>query len=101
MSDINAIDFNSYLARGSDGSHRLDRRVFTDPEIFELEMRVIWESNWVYLCHESQVAKPHDFMTGLYRSPAGPHHPRRQRRAPLFCKYVYSSRHAAGKSCFG
>lgn len=64
MSDINAIDFNSYLARGSDGSHRLDRRVFTDPEIFELEMRVIWESNWVYLCHESQVAKPHDFMTG-------------------------------------
>jgi benzoate/toluate 1,2-dioxygenase alpha subunit len=33
----------------------LDRAVFTDEELFELEMKYIFEGNWVYLAHESQI----------------------------------------------
>ena len=46
------------------GQFRIDREVFTDPEVFELEMKYIFERNWIYLAHESQIAKPHDFFTG-------------------------------------
>ena len=49
--------------RRDEGVCRVDRSIFTDPELFELEMERIWEGNWIYLAHESQIAKPHDFMT--------------------------------------
>jgi benzoate/toluate 1,2-dioxygenase subunit alpha len=45
------------------GRFRLDREVFTDPDLFELEMKHIFERNWIFLGHESQVAKPNDFLT--------------------------------------
>lgn len=41
----------------------VDRSIFTDPEIFTLEMRAIFEGNWIYLAHESQLPRPHDFYT--------------------------------------
>ena len=31
------------------GSFRCKRYIFTDPELFELEMKHIWEGNWIYL----------------------------------------------------
>lgn len=46
-----------------EGRYAVDREVFTDPVLFELEMKHIFEGNWVYLAHESQIAKPHDFLT--------------------------------------
>lgn len=45
------------------GTFRCRRDVFTDPEIFELEMKHIFEGNWVYLAHESQVAEKNDYFT--------------------------------------
>jgi hypothetical protein len=36
------------------GLYRCRRDVFTDPEWFELEMKHIFEGNWIYLAHESQ-----------------------------------------------
>lgn len=45
------------------GEFRVDQEVFTNPDFFELEMRYIFEGNWIFLCHESQVAKPFDFLT--------------------------------------
>jgi benzoate/toluate 1,2-dioxygenase alpha subunit len=45
------------------GAYRCKRDIFTDPEFFELEMKYIWEGNWVYLAHESQVPNNNDFMT--------------------------------------
>ncbi len=45
------------------GAYKLDREVFTDEALFELEMRHIFEGNWIYIAHESQIAKPHDFLT--------------------------------------
>ncbi|WP_241623885.1 Rieske 2Fe-2S domain-containing protein [Rosenbergiella epipactidis] len=45
------------------GIYQCHRGIFTDPELFELEMTYIFEGNWVYLAHESQVADPGDFYT--------------------------------------
>lgn len=45
------------------GIYRVDRDIFTDPKLFDLEMKHIFEGNWVYLAHESQVANPKDFFT--------------------------------------
>ena len=52
------------------GVHRANRRIFTDEQIFELEMKHLFEGNWIYLAHESQVANPGDyFTTSMGRQP--------------------------------
>jgi len=64
MAKQNNIDFASYLMDDKEkGIYRADRKVFTDPEIYELEMKYIFEKNWMYLCHESQIKDPGDFFT--------------------------------------
>jgi len=45
-----------------EGKFEIARRIFSDPAIFELEMRNIFESTWVYLAHESQIPNAHDFV---------------------------------------
>ncbi len=47
----------------SNGRFEVSRRMFEDPELFELEMEHIFGKTWVYLGHESQVANPHDYQT--------------------------------------
>jgi phenylpropionate dioxygenase-like ring-hydroxylating dioxygenase large terminal subunit len=42
---------------------RVRREVYTDPAIFELEMRRIHETVWIYCGHETQVPKPGDYYT--------------------------------------
>ncbi|MGH7960348.1 MAG: aromatic ring-hydroxylating oxygenase subunit alpha, partial [Candidatus Binatia bacterium] len=42
---------------------RVHRSLYTDPAIFELEMRKIFGGAWVYLGHESEIPKPNDFLT--------------------------------------
>jgi benzoate/toluate 1,2-dioxygenase subunit alpha len=52
------------------GIYRVNRRIFTDAEIFDLEMKYIFEGNWIYLAHESQIPNPGDyFTTYMGRSP--------------------------------
>jgi len=46
------------------GNFRCRRDIFTDPDLFELEMKHIWEGNWIYLAHESQVPNKNDYLTG-------------------------------------
>jgi nitrite reductase/ring-hydroxylating ferredoxin subunit len=43
-----------------DGVHR---EIYRDREIFALEMDRIFKGTWVFMCHESQVAAPGDFVT--------------------------------------
>lgn len=43
--------------------YRLDRRAFTDERLFELEMKYLFEGNWVYLAHESQIPEVNDYLT--------------------------------------
>jgi benzoate/toluate 1,2-dioxygenase alpha subunit len=45
------------------GVYRVSRDIFTDPEIFELEMKYIFEGNWVYLAHETQIPHKNDYFT--------------------------------------
>ena len=45
------------------GVYRANRRIFTDEDIFELEMKHIFEGNWVYLAHETQIPNPGDYFT--------------------------------------
>jgi benzoate/toluate 1,2-dioxygenase alpha subunit len=45
------------------GIYRVRRDMFTDPELFELEMKYIFEGNWIYLAHESQVPENNDYLT--------------------------------------
>ena len=45
------------------GDYRLHRNAFTDEALFELEMKHIFEGNWVYLAHESQIPSVNDYYT--------------------------------------
>lgn len=45
------------------GVIRAKREIFTDQEIFELEMKHLFEGNWVYLAHESQIPNVGDYFT--------------------------------------
>jgi benzoate/toluate 1,2-dioxygenase alpha subunit len=45
------------------GIFRARRSMFTDPELFELELKYIFEGNWIYLAHESQVPVNNDYVT--------------------------------------
>ncbi|MBL4622060.1 MAG: Rieske 2Fe-2S domain-containing protein [Immundisolibacteraceae bacterium] len=59
-----AIDFAQYLHDDTEqGVFSVRRDIFTDPEIYDREMEYIFESNWVFLCHESQLPNPNDFYT--------------------------------------
>src|SRR5262245_41894891 len=42
---------------------RVRTKAYTDAAVFEDEMRRILERTWVYLAHESEVAKPGDYQT--------------------------------------
>ena len=42
---------------------RVHHGVFTDPELFELEIKYIFGRTWVFLGLESQIRKPNDFIT--------------------------------------
>ncbi len=37
--------------------HRVHRDIYTDPEIFKIEMDRLWRHAWIYVGHESQVAE--------------------------------------------
>ncbi|OZF35234.1 benzoate 1,2-dioxygenase large subunit [Rhodococcus sp. 14-2483-1-1] len=45
------------------GIYRANRSIFTDEEVFELEMKHIFEGNWIYLAHESQLPNNGDYFT--------------------------------------
>ena len=44
---------------------RVHKAVYTDPQLFDLEMERIHERHWIYCGHESQVKKPGDYYTVL------------------------------------
>jgi benzoate/toluate 1,2-dioxygenase alpha subunit len=78
--------------RIGDGVFRIDRSIYTDPAIFEIEMARIYERGWVFLCHESQVKNPGDyFSTEIGRQPVYLH---RQKDGSLKC-FINACSHRA------
>lgn len=49
--------------RPEDGVFRVHRRLFTDPDVFDLEMKAIFEGGWVFLGLASQLPRPNAYFT--------------------------------------
>jgi 3-phenylpropionate/trans-cinnamate dioxygenase alpha subunit len=56
---LDATELDEYvsLERGEIG-----RRIFSDEEIFEQEMKLIFGRAWLFLCHETQIPRAGDFF---------------------------------------
>ena len=62
-SHVAAVLADAVIDDAKAGIYRANRRIFTDEEVFELEIKHIFEGNWIYLAHESQVPNPGDYFT--------------------------------------
>lgn len=49
--------------RPEQGVFRVHRAIFSDPELFDLEQRYIFERTWQFLTLESEIARANDFVT--------------------------------------
>jgi len=47
---------------------RVHRKIYIDPDVFNLEMAQIWGKSWIYIGHESQVPRAGDYITLNYGS---------------------------------
>lgn len=54
----NCLDF-----RPDNGVYQMAREMFTDEALFDLEMELIFEKQWIFACHESQIPNNNDFIT--------------------------------------
>jgi benzoate/toluate 1,2-dioxygenase subunit alpha len=72
---INPVRVNGMIDdRPEENIFRVDRDIYLDKDIFEAELRTIFEADWIFLCHESQVKAPGDyFATHIGRQPVFVH----------------------------
>ncbi|GAA4857450.1 benzoate 1,2-dioxygenase large subunit [Saccharopolyspora rosea] len=63
LEELRAVLDSALVDDAERGVHRANRRIFTDERLFELEMTYLFEGNWVYLAHDSQIPNPGDYVT--------------------------------------
>jgi benzoate/toluate 1,2-dioxygenase alpha subunit len=62
---MNLNDIKLYIDHRPDEKvFRVHRDVFRDPELFELELKHVFERTWNFIALDSQIPKPNDFVTG-------------------------------------
>ena len=49
--------------RVGQGVFRVKKDIYTDADIHEHEVKALFERDWVFLCHESQIKAPGDYFT--------------------------------------
>jgi len=65
MTPVSGDDIQALVRPG-----RVHRRIYTDPDIFELELERIFGAAWIYVGHESQIRNAGDFLaTRIGRKP--------------------------------
>src|SRR3989304_2286414 len=70
MSALVTRDFDALVVdRVDEGRFSVHRDAMRDPEIFELEIRYIFEGTWIFLGLASQAPDPHDYFTGWIGRP--------------------------------
>jgi benzoate/toluate 1,2-dioxygenase alpha subunit len=48
--------------RPEQGVFRVHKSIYSDPAIFDLELKRIFAKAWIYICHESQLKRPGDYV---------------------------------------
>lgn len=61
--EVRDLIATSVIEDKKNGNYKVDRKAFTDEEIYELEMKHIFEGNWIYAAHESQLPKRNSYYT--------------------------------------
>ena len=69
------IDFEDFLDdRVEDGMFRIHRSIYHDAAVYEAEMDSIFERQWNFICHDSQMPQPGDYYaTHIGRQPVYAH----------------------------
>jgi nitrite reductase/ring-hydroxylating ferredoxin subunit len=58
------LRFSEMVSDGRD-EFRVSTAAYRSEDVFRAEMSRIFESTWIYLCHESEIAQPGDFRSTL------------------------------------
>ena len=76
------------------------KKVYTDPEVFDLEMERIWNRSWIYVGHDSQVKQPGDyFATSIGRQPVVMTRHKDGKVYVLFNRCSHKGAQVVGDSC--
>ena len=62
VSDVRLADGTAVHALLDFGEHGVSARTLVDAEIYQFELEKIWNRNWIFVAHESEVPSPGDFV---------------------------------------
>jgi benzoate/toluate 1,2-dioxygenase alpha subunit len=57
------LDVSDLIIDRPGETFKINRAIYTDPEIYQRELENIWEGTWIYIGHESQIPKRNDYLT--------------------------------------
>ena len=54
---------SSWATPGIAAQNLVDNRVYSDPQVYEQELRRLFDRCWLFACHESEIPRPGDYLT--------------------------------------